>query len=192
MKNLIVGILAVVFMFVGVISTNAMLVDTDTGGEYSFRWVEGGTGGLGQIDLIKEGLTTQGIWTQDVTWEVEVGVDSLITIDAYDSYMPGDEFKLYVDGIMTDWTATWIETYGHFHGQYTDLFLTSGLTHEITLHVTERAEYPSGLPYTYGAGYSIFSETTDAETAPVPEPATMLLLGTGLFGLGVLKRKFKK
>jgi len=38
-------------------------------------------------------------------------------------------------------------------------------------------------------GDSLTADVQSGSISPVPEPATILLIGTGLFGLGYLKRK---
>ncbi len=55
----------------------------------------------------------------------------------------------------------------------------------------EKESLLSGIEY-FGLEFHLSPEGYVAESAPVPEPATLLLLGSGLLGLAVYRRKSKK
>ena len=175
MKKLVVS-LCVILLVLGVAGSASAtaIIDPSAGGDYYFWW-----DGFDQIDGISQLPSGPDLGDN---WGITVGMDSYLTLmTAWDDFIPGDVFALYVDGTPTPWTGTYWDSSGYFHGIYDDLFLSSG-THSLTLYVT------AGLDY--GGAYATFSGTEPI--APVPEPATMLLLGSGLIGLAGCRRKVRK
>jgi hypothetical protein len=149
----------------------SVTIDPDLGWSGYFAWIDG----LGQIDDIS--LVEYDYDYVETEWSITLPTAGYMTmVTAYDGYVVGDEFDLYVDGGHAPWTQEYYDSSGYYHGEYDNLFLSAG-THSITLYVTALA-----YGYNSGAGMANFSRV-------VPEPTTIVLLGLG--GLAVIRRRRK-
>ena len=134
------------------------------------------------------GVWEYSYWVSDNTFNEDYGFTVYFDDGLYDNITPTSD--------SGDWDETSWNPSGGLAGAYDALASTDGAS--LAAPFTVSFDWlGTGTPWDYTQDFEVyflspFQILETGTTAPIPEPATILLVGSGLFGLAGLRKRAKK
>jgi hypothetical protein len=178
MKKISKFVLSVLLIFLMTTSVYAGPINVDAGW-YGFCF--GGDGSAATAGCQNSGIGVSG---NSTTFTTLVPVLFKIT-DAFDK---GDQFEVYINSVLT-FTTPDVPVVGAAVSNPDLAFADLSYSHGSWL--LNAGSYSINV-FAYDSPWGGGGAYLEVETASVPEPTTILLLGLGLMGLAGVKRKMKK
>ncbi|MDD2462630.1 MAG: PEP-CTERM sorting domain-containing protein [Desulfobulbus sp.] len=176
---------------------NVYLDSVDSADEAST--VMGHVGSQAGVQLVTFSSTTDYLWSAEgfATIKAVDGAINEITITAPGYYFEDLIFSINLTKTIEDLTVT-VEDMSGLSESYTGLYSLVGSGENAILALADFGTLMKSITLTSTEGIDSFGfeegidqlkQTQISGLTPVPEPATMILFGTGLFGLSGLARK---
>lgn len=162
-----------------------LTIDPVSGLLGNFVWVKprrGSGSGFGVNRLVTGSREAPVVSRNDA--RVQAASDSLITLKIWDSGIAGDDYDVFLDGVLLAPTGRGSDAGGFKNVSYLDVLLSTG-QHDFSIFLAATC-------CRYGSRNVFEFSGLTTVPAPVPLPAGLPLLGTALGAIGVLRYRRRR